>query len=127
MLSKRLEEALPEVIFALLFGSAQEGVVPPHGDLDLAFYLTEKSDISFYRRVDEAVAGVMADNVRVDVGFLRDADPVYRFEALKGKLLFCRNQEIWIDFFSLTCRLYESQMASYRRQHRYRLEVMGEA
>ena len=57
-----------------------------------------------------------------DIGILNGAEPIYRFEALKGRLLFCRDEERYLDFFSLTCREYESQIADYERQRRYRLE-----
>ena len=55
-----------------------------------------------------------------DIGFLNHAEPVYRFEALRGRLLFTRNVETYLRFFSLTCREYESQLADYERQYRYR-------
>ena len=65
----------------------------------------------------------MAPRAEADVGFLNRAEPVYRFEALKGKVLFCRDQETYVKFFSLTCREYESQIADYERQRQYRIEA----
>lgn len=124
-LSLALERTLPEVEFALLMGSAQHGVIKAHSDLDLAFYLRKKADLEFYSKVCQVVRDVVGDDVRADIGILNSAEPVYCFEALKGRVLFYRSQEKWLDFFSLTCRLYETQMASYRRQHRYRLERLN--
>jgi hypothetical protein len=48
---------------------------------------------------------------------------VYRFEALKGRLLFARDRDFLAEFHSLTCREYETQMIHYARQRRYRLEA----
>lgn len=124
-LGQELERMLPEVEFAILMGSAQRGIVKAHSDLDLAFYLRTKASLEFYAKVEKVVENVVDGNIRADIGTLNGADPVYCLEALKGKLLFCRSQEKWFDFYSLTCRLYESQMVSYRRQHRYRMERMN--
>ncbi len=66
--------------------------------------------------VSEIVPGI-----ECDIGILNNAEPVYRFEALRGKLLFARDYEAYLKFYSLTCREYESQLADYERQHRYRL------
>ena len=59
-------------------------------------------------------------DVRCDIGILNSAEPIYRFEALKGRLLFARDQERYVTFFSKTCREYESQMFDYERQLKYR-------
>jgi len=50
------------------------------------------------------------------------AEPAYRFEALKGRLLFARDHERFLDAFSLACREYESQIYDYERQAGYRLK-----
>ena len=118
-----LKEKLPEVSFALLMGSAQGGIVKAHSDFDLALYLEKgKPTLELYSEVSEALENLLP-NVRVDIGFLNTAEPVYRFEALKGTLLFARDKELYSRFFSLTCREYESQMASYERQIKYRKEA----
>lgn len=70
-----------------------------------------------------AATAQVVPGVECDVGVLNDADPVFRFEALRGQLLFTRDRERYLDVYSLTCREYESQMADYERQHRYRLEA----
>ncbi len=123
-LAKALKEALPNVSFALILGSAKNGVIKAHSDLDLAFYLNKKADLEFYNKVNEAVETVVS-GVRVDIGILNNAEVIFRFEALKGKLLFKRDEETYVRFFSLTCREYESQMADYEKQHRYRMEAMN--
>lgn len=119
MLAAAMEEQLPGVVFCFLMGSAVSGTVEAYSDLDLAFFLDEKPSFGFYRKAMDAVRSVVP-NVRCDVGILNDAEPVYRFEALKGKLLFARDMERYVSFFSLTCREYESQMFDYERQLGYR-------
>ena len=122
LLGERLKEAFPAVDFCLLLGSAKEGVVREGSDLDLAFYLNGSPSLEFYSRVP-ALVDELLPGVRCDVGILNDTEPVYRFEALKGKLLFARDIEQYYGFFSLTCREYESQMFDYARQLRYRKEA----
>jgi predicted nucleotidyltransferase len=117
-----LKEKLPVIDFCFLMGSAVTGTVKAYSDLDLAFYLSEPSSFRFYNDVMDVVRSVVPD-VRADVGILNSAEPVYRFEALKGRLLFARDQESYLTFFSKTCREYESQMVDYERQRRYRREV----
>lgn len=124
LLATHLEQRLPEAIFGLLMGSAAGGFVAPGSDLDLAFFLrTLPAELAFYERVEVAVADLLPATVRCDIGILNRAEPVYRFEALKGRLLFVRDRDTYATFFSRTCREYESQMASYERQRVYRLEA----
>jgi len=117
-----LMEHLPEVDFCFLMGSAVSGTVEAYSDLDLACFLSEKPAYAFYTKTIEAVHSVVP-NVRVDVGVLNSAEPIYRFEALKGRLLFARDKEHYLTFYSRTCREYESQMFDYERQRRYRKEA----
>ena len=121
-LGELLRKRLPEASFCLLMGSAAGGTVNSSSDIDLAFFLDEKPSLDFYTRVFDAVAELIPD-VRCDTGILNNAEPVYRFEALKGRLLFARDKERYASFYSLTCREYESQMISYQRQRKYRMEA----
>jgi predicted nucleotidyltransferase len=118
-LADSVAKACPRAVFALLHGSAKDGFVRAGADVDIAVYIEGKPDFEFYRRAYEAVSSV-AGGVEPDVGILNRAEPVYRFEALKGRLLFSRDTEKYLDFFSLTCREYESQMVDYQRQWEYR-------
>jgi len=125
-MAKVLSEEFPQIAFALLLGSAARGVVGPHSDLDLAVYcvepLTLDDRVSLIQRVEDLHRGV-----RCDLGFLNAPEPVYRFEAIQGRLLFARDRELWLRFYSVTCREYESQMFHYEKQHRYRLEARSTA
>lgn len=121
-LAKAVQSACPEAVFALLHGSAKDGCVNPGSDLDIALYIDGTPTLDLYQNAYDAVRSVVA-NVEPDVGVLNRAEPVYRFETLKGRLLFCRDREVYVEFFSQACRQYEFQMADYERQHRYRLEA----
>ena len=130
-LGSSLEAELPQVLFAYLHGSAAEsGVVPAHSDLDIALFL-DPAGASTAELLSAVYAGVarvtefFAPGVRCDIGILNGAEPVFRFEVLKGRLLFCRDQEQWLRFYSLTCREYESRIYHYERQRRYRIEVQS--
>jgi len=111
-----------------------EGLVRPHSDLDLAVYLDPKclqkgssfDLLEFYSTAQQVVEDVVGP-VRCDLGILNGVEPVYRFEALCGRLLFSRDEDLRASFFSLTCREYEHQLFDYERQRRYRLEAAGAA
>jgi hypothetical protein len=120
-LAAALREECPEVEFALLMGSSRDGQIPPGGDLDLAVCAPEGLSFDLLERMT-AIARRVAPEVELDVGCFNHAEPVYRFEALKGRLLFARDMDRFLDAFSLTCREYENQMVHYERQARYRLE-----
>lgn len=125
-LALKLQEGVPEIEFCLLMGSAVNGTVGENSDIDLAVYLNEPSSLKLQMKIIEITYSVLPA-VRWDIGILNRAEPVFRFEALKGKLLFFRNQEVYSGFFSLTCREYESQLFDYARQHAYRLEAAANA
>jgi predicted nucleotidyltransferase len=117
---------VPDAVFAYLHGSTAEScVVPPHGDIDIAVFLSPNGDRenTFTKILD--ICEKIVPGVRCDIGFLNNADPIYRYEVLKGRLLICRDQELWLRFYSLACREYETQLFHYEKQHRYRIEARG--
>lgn len=118
-LARALEARCEEVQFALLMGSAKDGHVEVGSDIDVALYVESRPSLELLSRVSGLVSE-FAPGAHCDVGLLKNAEPVYRYEALKGRLLFARDLETYVRFFSLTCREYESQIADYERQHRYR-------
>ncbi len=122
-LAEEMQKNMPMVIFAYLIGSATKScVVEPGSDLDLALYISGKPSLELYERC-AVVCEECVGNVRCDVGILNNAEPVYRFEALKGRLLFTRDTDAWLNFYSKACREYESWMFHYEKQHRYRQEA----
>ncbi|MFP4511269.1 MAG: hypothetical protein ACLFNQ_14195 [Spirochaetaceae bacterium] len=145
-LAQAIETEAPEVVFALLLGSAAEAqdlggdhgasdtcTVPARSDLDIAVYLgapPEANAASLRSELDtilalEAVCERVVPGVRADIGILNSAGVVYRYESLNGRLLVNRDPEAYAAFFSLTCRLYEEQMLHFERQLRYRREAMN--
>jgi len=114
----------PEILFAYILGSAVNGVVKSKSDLDLGIYL-ENSETSFgdvYLKICNICEPILP-GVRIDVGFLNKCeDPVYKFEVISGSLLFTKNKETWLRFYSYTAREYEYQMVHYRKQRRYRIQ-----
>ena len=111
-------KTFPEIIFAYLLGSAKEGVVHPGSDIDLALYLSKecKSFIDLYGEICSKLNDILP-GVRIDIGQLRiSQDPVYRYESIKGKLLFAKDEEKWLHFYSVTAREYEHQMFHYKKQ-----------
>ena len=119
-LAETLMEKCPEVVFALIMGSAADGLIKPGSDLDVAVYLYSRSTLEIFSKTIEAIECAVP-GAHVDLGILNGNEPVYRFEALKGRLLFARDQETWLHFFSLTCREYEHWMGHYEKQRQYRL------
>ena len=53
---------------------------------------------------------------------LNTASEILRFEALKGKVLFIRDDKMeeYAHFYALTCREYEDSIAWMQRQMAYR-------
>ena len=127
-LAAALERAAPGADLVYLLGSAAGGTVAAHSDIDISVLLgddphgnDEASQFStVYRAIDEVVAEYVGP-VRLDLGLLNRAEPVFRFESLRGRLLVCRDAERWLSFYERTCREYEERMVSYERQRRYRL------
>jgi hypothetical protein len=67
----------------------------------------------------------MAGGIEAVPGVLNDAGVVYRFEALRGRLLFVRpgSEDQYAEFYSLTCREYEEYLATLMRHARYLAEL----
>lgn len=107
-------QAFPQIVAAWAFGSAQDGVVRAGGDVDTAVFTT--SPLTFDEQLDllgKLQAVLHTDNV--DLVLLNDASPIMRFEAVSGKLLFCRDVSAMAGFVSLTAREYEDEMAQWQR------------
>ena len=107
---------------AIVFGSAQDGIIHAGSDLDVAVWLvaagtqTLDSLLEIVSRIEETFA------VTCDVTVLNTAGPVLRHEALKGRVLFVRpgSEEDFSKFYVGTCAEYEDLMAWRTRQLAYR-------
>lgn len=78
---KLLRSNLPDVQFCCLLGSAQNGIVLPYADLDLAFYLNGPPKLEFCQQVMELTQKFIS-GVRCDIGILNKAEPIFCFEAI---------------------------------------------
>jgi len=94
--------SVPGVEFSLLFGSGRSGCLPTKdSDIDVALYLDHVPDLD--ERLQ--ILGLLQDSLktdRVDMVFLNVTENVtLKREALKGRLLTCRDPELYASFFSL--------------------------
>jgi predicted nucleotidyltransferase len=121
LIAQEIREHFPDVIFAYIFGSSQNGVVKSGSDVDIAVYYTG-NDLFARFGVEAQVEKAIGRNVPVDIVMLQNADPVVAFEALKGKQLFVRdeNMEEYASFYAHTCCLYEDEMYWMKKRLEYR-------
>ncbi len=115
---------MPSVVCAWIFGSSKDGIVQPGSDIDVGVLFTAKPDLDEMLRVVDALEDAFGAG-EVDLVVLNDASPVLRFEAISGRRIFCRDQERFADFFSLTARKYEEAMIYLNRGLRYRREAIA--
>lgn len=121
-LVKKLETGFPQIAFAYLFGSVAAGELSDRSDVDVAVFLkpavrSPELIASIVGAVEEVVRGHQCDLL-----ILNDAGKLIAMEALKGKILFVRESSIddHAEFYSLTCRMYEDQIAWMKKQLKYR-------
>jgi len=112
-----LAAQVPRAAFAFLLGSAKDGCVPRGADLDLAIWYAGTARVT-WRLIAHTLAVVerAVPKTVCDLGILNSAGCVYRFEALKGRLLFCRPRclETYAAFYAQTCRAYEESMVAWQ-------------
>jgi predicted nucleotidyltransferase len=121
LVAKTIEEHFPDIPFAYLFGSAQNGVVKPGSDIDVAVYYKGADPFARFK-VEEQIAQAIGRRLQVDIVMLHNANPILAFEALKGKLLFVREEcmDEYADFYTSTCRRYEDKMYWMKTELIYR-------
>lgn len=105
--------AFPDIIAAWVFGSAQNGIIRPSGDVDVGV-LWEKRPllddlITLSMHIQDAL---QHDNI--DLITLNGASPILRFEAISGRAVYWRDAGERAIFASLTAREYEDGMAMVR-------------
>ncbi len=108
--------------YAIVFGSARDGIVRTGSDLDVAVSLAH-ADVQNTDLLLEIVSKIEdAFGVTCDLTVLETAGPVLRHEALKGHVLFIRpgREEDFSEFYVRTCAEYEDLMAWRARQLAYR-------
>ena len=122
---ERLAAILGEVEpikYAIVFGSAWDGIVHAGSDLDIGISLThaDTEGIDLLLQIVGAVEEALG--VTCDLTVLDTAGPVLRHEALQGRVLFIRpgREDDFSDFYVRTCAEYEDLMAWRARQLAYR-------
>jgi len=121
-LAEKLENGFPQIAFAYIFGSAATGELSYSSDVDVAVFLNPVV------RTPELIAGIVGTVEDVvpghpcDLLILNDAGKLISMEVLKGKILFVRESSIddHAEFYSITCRMYEDQIAWMKKQLKYR-------
>jgi predicted nucleotidyltransferase len=99
----------PDVICAVVFGSAQNGIVQNGSDLDLGIYFTAKPEGEGY--VDFLVEAAEACEFDViDLVDLQSADPILAFEAISGRFICKTDPEKTAELASRISREYEDTM-----------------
>ncbi len=108
--------------YAIVFGSARDGIVHAGSDLDIGVSLTSADAQSIDRLLEIAGKVEEACGVTCDLTVLDTAGPVLRHEALKGRVLFIHpgREDDFSEFYVRTCAEYEDLMAWRARQLAYR-------
>ncbi|MEA3392284.1 MAG: nucleotidyltransferase domain-containing protein [Candidatus Marinimicrobia bacterium] len=107
---KRLFDGCNDIAAAMIFGSAQSGVVRVGGDLDVAvLYSQIPSPDRLFELMAEITETIGFDNV--DLINLNRAGTVLAFEALNGTVISRNDREKLATFSSLVAREYEDEMA----------------
>ena len=115
-------ENIGSIEYAMVFGSAQDGVLQAGSDLDVAVWLSH-AEARNINRLGEIVAKVEdAFAVTCDLTVLNTAGTVLRHQALKGRILFVRPgcEDDFSRFYVLTCAEYEDLITWRARQLAYR-------
>ena len=120
ILSTLLLSRFQDIPFAYLFGLSKGGTIKAGSDVDVAFYYTGNESLIKFEideEFEKAIPGVIFDLVE-----LQKADPILAFEVLHGTKLFVRPEaiELFLHFYSLTCRRYEDRIYWMNKQLSYR-------
>lgn len=121
-LAAELKKRFPDILFAFLFGSAQEGMVREGGDMDLAVWLKDYTKRAVLIPEIIGRAESIAQGITCDLTILNDAGEQLAFEVLTGTKLFIREEAMdqYAAWYSLTCREYEDTVAWMKKQLQYR-------
>ena len=120
--SEILNREFPEIHFAMIFGSSSDGKIRKNSDVDLGIYIDIASDkAEIIPGISIALADIIPEDI-LDISILNSAGPILRFEALQGKILFVRNdaEQLFSDFYAITCAEYEDQTFWMKKQLEYR-------
>ncbi len=106
--------ANPNIIAAWTFGSARDGQVRDGGDLDIGIFSESRPGLDELATLRADLEETLCFG-EIDLVVLNDASSVLRFEAVSGRLVYCRDASRCAEFVSLTAREYEDEMALAQR------------
>ena len=112
------------VVAAWVFGSAREGEVRGGGDLDVGVLFDGRPGLGELADLRASLQKAL-EFEEIDLTPLNGASPILRFEAVSGRLLYCRDDNARAGFVSLTSREYEESMAAIEKQMRWRAEILA--
>jgi predicted nucleotidyltransferase len=93
------------VVFAVIFGSASQGKERPESDFDIAVLLKKEPDYKTFSRLFSAFSDVFKGK-NVDLRFLNEADPFFRFEVVKNGVLIYGSQQDYNEFKIYSNKIY---------------------
>jgi len=103
-----------DVVFAVLFGSARDGVLREGADLDIGVLFVAAPGTESVLSLMAALSDE-AETDDIDFVDLSKADPILAFEAVSGRFLCKNDPDRTAAFVSLVSREYEDVM--WRLQH----------
>jgi uncharacterized protein len=107
-------EAVPTLIAAWVFGSAQQGLASAGSDIDIGLLMEAPPSLDEQLELLAKLQGAL-EFEHIDLVILNEANPILRFEAISGRPLICRDLSRRAEFASLTAREYEDEMAFWQR------------
>ena len=120
-------KTIPEIAFAYLFGSAQNGTIKEGSDLDIAVYLVRKEknndeETELRLKILRLLESAVPDFENFDLVVLNEVNTILGMQILQGTLLFVKpeHENLYADFYSYTCRKYEYDAFWVKKQLEYR-------
>lgn len=120
--------ARKEIILACLFGSRATGKAGPLSDTDLAFLIDrslfdEKAYPYGYQAYLTAELMKILHSNDVDVIILNEAPILLKFNVIyNGRLVYCRSQKQWLDFYLKTFNEYQDFRPFIDVQNKYLID-----
>jgi len=109
---KRLKKFLekdPNILFALVFGSAASGKFKKDSDIDIAIYVKEDLEPSEYLKLVTNLCDLVKREVHLIV--LNKASPLLRHQVMKEKkILFIKDFDIYANFREKTMTDYDEYL-----------------
>lgn len=121
-------EARDEVVFARLFGSQATGRTHARSDVDVAVWLREPYDRATFRPLLDLIAPVTHALGRddVDIVILNEAPLRLAFNALRGELLFSRDEDTRIRAEAAIMSRYHDRLPYHNRHLDHEARMLAE-